>query len=101
MKMCIAGVAAGVQRWSCLTRKIASSVAVVAGLLLASARTARADSIIVNGGQLTIGNGQVALDLFAPAVAVNTRYATDASSLFEQWFISACSPSCAPGAPIP
>src|SRR5207302_7984414 len=65
MEMCIVGVAPGVQRWLGLTRKIAANVAVVSGLLLANARTARADPIMVNGGQLPIGNGQVALDLFA------------------------------------
>jgi hypothetical protein len=100
MEIYIVGVGPRVQRWQHLTRKKASIVAVFAVLLLAS-RPARADSIIVNGGQLTIGNGQVALDLFAPGVAVNTRYATDDASLLERWFIGACSPSCAPGAPIP
>jgi hypothetical protein len=101
MKMFIVAVAPGVRRRLRLTCRIASIIAIVAGLLLAGARTARADSIVVSSGQLTIGNGQVALDLFAPGVAVNTSYTTDASSLLEQWFIGACSPSCAPGAPIP
>jgi hypothetical protein len=101
MEIFIVGVAPGVRRGLCLARKIASIVAVVAGMLLASARTARADSITVNSGQLTIGNGHVALDLFAPGVSVKTSYATDNAPVLEQWFIGTCSPTCAPGAAIP
>ncbi len=78
-----------------------SIVGLAAALFSISARFASADSIVVNGGQFTIGNGEVALQLFAPGVAVNASYATDNAPLLEQWFVAACSPSCAPGTPIP
>jgi hypothetical protein len=71
------------------------------GLLLAVPAAARADSITVDGGHLTIGDGQISLDLFAPGVAVHTSYGPAFTQELEQWFVYSCSPSCAPGSAIP